>query len=334
MKRIISIVLISMLLVGLVGCGSSAKPEDAVVKYFDAAKELDLEAMAATIVPSNQIATEETTALLDDDDSEYTKFFFDYLSDNASKMSYEIVSSEVNDDMATVNVKCSYIDGGVVLKATIGEVFSQLFGLAFSGVEMTEEETDAFFAGVMQEQIELLGETRKEVSINVECVKEDDVWYIAQVNDQMLDVAISGFITAGTELAESFDFEDEGSENEQNLSLEDMLFEIDNFIIGDIWNDGFCDIDHYLYDGTGSYGQELDIDFTIMQLDKAMEKKAEYDIYIDGLDDSYEDIKYVWSKLSPEIDTIYSEIKSGAESINTDLFVQYRDAFSDLVYDF
>ena len=82
-----------------------------------------------------------------------------------------------------------------------------------------------------------------------------------------------------------------------------------------------------------STGQEIDINFTKTQLDKAMEKKAEYDVYIEGLDNSYLDIKDVWNKLSPEIDSLYQQVKSDVPSLNTDLFVQYRDAFSDLVYD-
>lgn len=111
------------------------------------------------------------------------------------------------------------------------------------------------------------------------------------------------------------------------------MVEINNYVIGDLWNDGFWEIDSYLETGTGGLGQEIDIDFTKSQLEKAMEKKTGYDEYIVGLDSSYSDIGEVWNKLSLEIDLLYQEVQSGAPSINIDLFTQYRNAFSDLIYD-
>ncbi len=254
----------------------------------------------------------------------------DYLKTNAGKMTYKVTGSEIDGDKAVVTVDCKYVNGGPLLKATIGEAFSKMMGLAFSGIEMTEEENNQIFMSIMKEQAKLIGETFKEATIKINCIKEQDTWYIAETNDELLDVVMSGFMTAGKEIADSFGGNGSISEDDDPASV---LAEINNYVVGELWNDGFCEIKYYLLDGTGSYGQEIDIDFTKSQLDKAMEEKAGYDEYIAGLDSNYADIKEIWNKLSPQIDSLYEQVQSGAQSLNTDLFSQYRDAFSDLVYE-
>jgi len=340
MKKLIIIFVLPIILFLLAGCGT-AGPEDTVDKYFTAAQKLDLISMAAYIAPSNTEDRDITTTLLEgEEQEEFQKYALDYLKTNARKMTYSISGSEVNGDKAVVTVDCKYVDSGRILKATVGEMFAKLFGQAFSDVEMTDEENEQMFLNVMEEQIKTFDETFIEVTLNIDLVKMEDTWYIAEASDELLDVVASGFISAGKEISDSFSFtgvEENSIDAPEEEILEDdpkdVLWEINNYVIGDLWNDGFCEISHYLEDGKGSYGQDIDIDFTKSQLDKAMEKKTGYDEYIVGLDNKYSDIKEVWDMLSPEIDSLYQQVQSGAPTINTDLFTQYRDAFSDLVYD-
>ncbi len=113
------------------------------------------------------------------------------------------------------------------------------------------------------------------------------------------------------------------------------LKKIKNFLTSDIWNAGFCDISHYIYDGKDSTGKTMDLDFTIKQLDKAMETKKEYDEYIKGLDDSkFLDIKSDWEKLSEQIDILYGKLKDKKPlagdytyDFDTGLYSQYSEAF-------
>ena len=340
MKKSLIILVLSIILLSLAGCGTVG-PEDTVDKYFTATQKLDLISMAENIAPSNNEDRDKTTTLFEgEEQEEFQKYALDYLKTNARKMTYTITGSEVDGDKAVVTVDCKYVDSGRILKATIGEMFAKLFGQAFSGVEMTDEETEQMFLNVMEEQIKTFDETFAEVTLNIDLVKMKDTWYITEASDELLDVVASGFISAGKEISDSFSFadvEDNSIDALEGESLEedpvDVLMEIDNYVIGDLWNDGFWEIDSYLETGTGGVGQEIDIDFTKSQLDKAMEKKTGYDEYIVGLDSSYSDIKEVWNKLSLEIDLLYQQVQSGSPSINIDLFTQYRNAFSDLVYD-
>lgn len=121
-------------------------------------------------------------------------------------------------------------------------------------------------------------------------------------------------------------------------SPEATLKEISNFIISDIWNDGFVDISWYASSGTSSTGQTIDIDFTIEQLGKAMNKKMEYDNYINNLDAKYDSIKNIWTKLSGEIDRMFKQIQDTppiandtTTKLDTGIFNQYLDAFTDEV---
>lgn len=66
---------------------------------------------------------------------------------------------------------------------------------------------------------------------------------------------------------------DSGNAGTTEQSPEATLKEISNFVVSDIWNDGFVDISWYAGSGTGSTGETIDIDFTIEQLGKAMIQK-------------------------------------------------------------
>lgn len=114
----------------------------------------------------------------------------------------------------------------------------------------------------------------------------------------------------------------------------EMLREIRNFVISDVWNEGFVDIHSYINSGTSSTGQSLDINFTVEQLAKTMNKKKEYDSYIAGLDAKYDSLKQVWTKLSSETDRLYNLVQQTPPKANdttanfdTGIFNQYLEAF-------
>ena len=117
--------------------------------------------------------------------------------------------------------------------------------------------------------------------------------------------------------------------------IEEKVEEISNWVTGDIWNDGFNDISWYLFTGKDSTGSDIDIDFSLSELDKAMMKKAGYDTFVTGLNDDYATLKEYWAKLSPEIDKLYdlikkSEIQPNSDiGLNTDLFDQYYLKFNE-----
>ena len=115
------------------------------------------------------------------------------------------------------------------------------------------------------------------------------------------------------------------------------LDEVYNWLGGDIWNKGFCDIYHYVEDGKGATGNDIDIEFTVDELKVSMEKKDKYEQFILSLDESVPEnaqIIKAWKKLSEQMDILYNKVisetprpKDPDYEFNTDLFSQYLNSF-------
>lgn len=213
--RTIAVSMLSLAL--LAGC-SGTKPESTVEAFFTAGQKLDAEAMTATILSTNEEEVKETEELLLDDSNEY---LVEYFKTNAEKMTYEVTGSEVDGDKAVVTMNAKYVDGAPLIKATISSAFMKMLPLAFSGTEMTEEETNQMFADTMKEQAEIVSETFKEATLKIDLVKQDNEWYITEITDEMMDVVMSGFMSLSTELEGAF----EETEPVDETSTEDSAAE-------------------------------------------------------------------------------------------------------------
>jgi hypothetical protein len=118
--------------------------------------------------------------------------------------------------------------------------------------------------------------------------------------------------------------------------LTDRLYEIDNFVIGDLWSEGFCNIGWYISSGTNYVGGNLDIDKTLKELKSSMSQLKIYDKYITGLKGSeYESLQAAWADLYKEAQALYKNVlstppkaKDSTSTFNPDTFVEYRDKFS------
>lgn len=108
---------------------------------------------------------------------------------------------------------------------------------------------------------------------------------------------------------------------------------IKNEFVTELWNEVFCDISHYINSGTNSTGGELDIEYTIRKADNLMLKRDEYNNYIENLSDNeFAEIKYIWSKLINEIDTLYAKLKNKTPSANDSTYefsIGNLDTYSD-----
>lgn len=120
-------------------------------------------------------------------------------------------------------------------------------------------------------------------------------------------------------------------EKESEKSVDDMLFEIKNWYIGDIWNN-FVDFDSYRTSGKDCTGSEIDIEFAYDDFLESYELKDEYNSYINSLPEDYEDLKSVWSKMNEQIENIYNDLETngldeGLPRLELDLLRQYSDKF-------
>lgn len=321
-KKIFVVFVLLLLSLALVGCGNRGEtPEQAVTNALNAIKNLDRET-AQKYFDYEGLANsnEEAEELIEDEEN--AKLIVD-------KLSFKIISSSIEGDTATVKMEITNID----MARIFGEYVQQAIGLAFGNI----------FAGKSDEEIKAQAEQlfvdllkRKDnkmvtSTINVKLTRNESSWKINN-GEEFLDAALGGLVSAAKAMDENFGGGD---------SPESKLNEINNYVISDIWNKGFCDISHYLEDGKSSIGETMDIDFTLEQLADAIAKKAEYDAYINSLEDEkYTRVKQIWSKLSSEIDKLYNQIQEKKPTANdssyvfdTGLFQQYMDAFTDEVWE-
>lgn len=219
MKKRLSIILtILSILVLASGCSAGEKPDKVVSEFIEAMKEFDFELMSTKINPEARGEMDEIEDIYGEDGS-LENYFIEYVEGNAKKITYTINESEVDENKAKVNVSFEYVDGAPLFKATFAEYMKEIFALAFSNMdeEITDEQYSEIFIKSMEEQSELIEETFTEKTLDVECMKIEDEWYINEPSDEILDVLMSNMMSTMDELD---NFDDEGTEiDEEDVNL-------------------------------------------------------------------------------------------------------------------
>jgi hypothetical protein len=115
---------------------------------------------------------------------------------------------------------------------------------------------------------------------------------------------------------------------------ETMKMNLYNWIVDDLWNSSFCDIYHYVEDGTNAFGDDMDIDKSIANADKAMKELPIYDDFMDSLSTSkYGDLKETWENMKTEISYLYNRIKEETPRSNDDTYEFKYQNFNDYMYE-
>lgn len=120
--------------------------------------------------------------------------------------------------------------------------------------------------------------------------------------------------------------------------INSKLYDINAWVVEDVWNNGFCDIKWYIECGTDSCGRPMDLDESLDLLDDALSSRASYNSFILSLNGKkYKKIKKYWKLLNKQIlklqDRIYDEgVGYGDTALNTKYFVIYSGKFSDAIY--
>lgn len=145
--------------------------------------------------------------------------------------------------------------------------------------------------------------------------------------------------TASTSTFVSSEATSKADEVEEDIDLPTIC----NWATSKIWNDGFCNIYHYVESGKDSIGQEMDIEFTVYNLKIAYEKKDAYNDYIQSLDDSVPEqaqLINAWNKMSEQIDILYEKVTTEPPrpadktyEFKYSLFKQYFDTFYSLCFE-
>lgn len=115
-------------------------------------------------------------------------------------------------------------------------------------------------------------------------------------------------------------------------TVKDMTIgEISDWITTNVLDNGLNQIKDYINNNTS-----IDVDKTIDDLKSSMKELENYNITIQNLDESKQDIKNAWDKLYSEIQKQYDAIKNNEENpdniinFDTTLLEKYQKEFEEL----
>lgn len=204
MKKALAMILALMLAFAFTGCGDKNTPETAVDNLFTAVKAFDTEAMNGALSAGGQGDLSGSEEFTETSENSLAAPFIDYLKGNAQKITYEIESSKVDGDTATVTVKCKYVDGSGLFAEIIQELFTKAMAAAFGGQTLTDADMEALTLQILNDKIASAEETFVEKTIDIACVKEDGTWVVKEMNEDLADVLTSNFLTGASELENLF----------------------------------------------------------------------------------------------------------------------------------
>lgn len=173
LKKLALILVMILSTVSLYGCGGNS-PSDVVNEYFKKIKSgaTDIENVFAMV---EEEAEQNDEALGKDSFSEETQ---KKLLDKMKEITYKVNSETIDGDNAKVNVTVKGMDFNIVLGKTMQEALGYLFTQALSGVEMSDEENDAYFNTLINKYLDEV--TYSERTLDVELTKVDKEWKIKE----------------------------------------------------------------------------------------------------------------------------------------------------------
>lgn len=121
-----------------------------------------------------------------------------------------------------------------------------------------------------------------------------------------------------------------------NKSITNKLWDAYDWQCEDIWNNGYCDIYHYIEDGTNSIGEKMNISKTISQLSIKYKKRNFYNEYVYSVQGKrYSDFKKTWKKLDVQTVRLKQILdKNGTPAPKSNYYFPYQkydDCLLDLM---
>ena len=204
MKKLVSILLISILVFSLSACGSPS-PTEVTTTFLDAVKAQSTEDMADIYKDGSWSLSEEAGEEADLEDlDEMSQYFQETVLPKLLEYDYEILEEKIDGDKATVDVKITTYDLGNAFTAFFGEYLTQAFALAFS--DTSEDAIEELGISIFKEKVDAMEKTfTKTVTIPLSNV--DGAWVIDELDDDspFTDALTGGLVESAKTLENAFD---------------------------------------------------------------------------------------------------------------------------------
>lgn len=110
-----------------------------------------------------------------------------------------------------------------------------------------------------------------------------------------------------------------------NSSIKSKLRSAYNWQCTDIWNNGFCDIYHYIESGTNSLGYKMNINTTVKNVKKALKKKNNWNNFVTSIEvKKFNKYKSTWNKLYKEMLFLEKCLNKGIPKANSNYYFPYE----------
>lgn len=179
MKKFRSLALILVMMLSTVllyGCGGKT-PTNVVDEYFKKVKSGDTDVQQLFSIVGEEIGNEEGANEVSENDN-LSEELQNKLLEKLKEINYTINSETIDGDNAKVNVTVKGMDLNVVLGKVIQEAFSYSIAQAFSGTEMSEEESDSYFNSLFVKYLDEI--TYSDRTLDIELTKIDKEWKISE----------------------------------------------------------------------------------------------------------------------------------------------------------
>lgn len=116
--------------------------------------------------------------------------------------------------------------------------------------------------------------------------------------------------------------------------IRNRLSDAYNWQCDNIWNEGFCDIYHFIEDGTDALGNKMNIMSTIKKINKAYKKRASFNKFVSSIQGKkYSKFKAKWTNLDKQTVRLKNILdKNGAPKPKSNYYFPYQK-YSNYLWD-
>lgn len=184
------------------------QPIETVKTFLTDVQKMNFDGMKAQL-QSNDLSALDNADIT----NEAYKTFFQNVN---QKMTFSIKKTEFNiiNETASITTKIKYIDGSDIYKETITEFLKQIVATAFSGQQLTEEETQQKLAALLEEKSAAISNTFAETEITYPLIKAGGKWKIVALDGETVKMMSANFTNVQDEINQSLEEMEKADANE------------------------------------------------------------------------------------------------------------------------
>ena len=182
------------------------QPKKTAEQFLDSMQKMDFTTMESLLQSSDLSALDNA----DIRHAAYTDFF----TAINQKMTYKITGNrfDIQNGTASVTAHITYVDGTNIYKETITEFLRQIVASAYSGAQLSEEETQEKLASILNEKAKSNEKDEfSEADIIYPLIKTNEGWKIVSLDDATVKIMSANFKSVEDEINNSLNNMDNDS---------------------------------------------------------------------------------------------------------------------------